>query len=118
MSVLSNPEIGIRLVEINYYSMSGDWLISAIHLFNEENELTYIDWSMNTFHAIEPITVRKRIKFSQGSIESNYIQTFKMNTDEEFETEFYDQKVQFELQFEKMDFYRTWLSEFNPSSKK
>ena len=107
-SIIQKQHIG-SFVFYNDYSLSGDWSIATEYYFDTSHKLYFVYWRMNTFQATEPLTVEKRLYFdASGTLIQSQKSKYKINTIEESTAEFTDREVEYNLQLEKMRFYKKW----------
>ena len=110
VQLIETDDLG-TYVHCDNYSMSGDWFIAVDYYFDTENKLYFVFWRMNTFQALEPLSVEKRLYFNtEGELIRNLQSTYKINTKEASTAEFADRSVEYELQLNEMGFYNIWQS--------
>jgi len=111
VSVIEKKDLGY-FVNVDYYSFSGDWYIVIEYYYNQEEQLYFIFWRMNTFYAKEPLTVEKRLYFDTNSrIIRELKSVYKMNTKEKIDISFMDKEIDYELILSDMSFYKYWKKE-------
>lgn len=108
ISLIEDDKLGY-FIHSDFYSFSGDWYIAVDYYYNNSEQLYFIYWRMNTFHAEEPLTVEKRLYFnSKGDKIRELISVYKMNTKEKTEISFLDKDVRIKLFLRDMGFYQYW----------
>jgi hypothetical protein len=87
------------------HSFSGDWFTVSENYYDKSGKLFFVFWSMNTFHAEEPVTVEKRLYFDEtGKAIKSLQNVYKMNTKEKTDVSFMDQDVAYKTDFEDLPF--------------
>ncbi len=111
--LLREENLGTYL-KIESSSPSSDYSIISDHYFNKEGKLYFIYWKMNTFHGMDcAVTVIRRVYFdSEGNQIKQSEKVYKMNTEIEIETSFYDPGVKYKTSLYEMDFYKYWDTNF------
>ena len=106
ISVLKEDDLG-TYINNDIYSFSGDWYVAVEYYYDIKDKLYFIFWKMNTFYAEEPVTVEKRLYFSNSGIKIQELQSvYKMNTKEKYEGSFMDRDVDYKLNLKEIDFLR------------
>lgn len=110
VSIIEHKDLGF-FVYVDSYSLSGDWYIATDYYFNQEEQLYFVFWRMNTFYAEEPLTIEKRLYFdNQGQLIRDLKSVYKMNTKEKIDIGFMDREVDYQLLLSDMDFYKHWIN--------
>lgn len=65
VTLVKNDKLGIMFF-ISETSPSGDWYIAAEHYYWPSGELFFVYWKLNTFQALEPMTIERRIYLNKG----------------------------------------------------
>ena len=88
------------------YSFSGDWFVVSESYYGENGKLFFLFWTMNTFQAMEPATVEKRLYFDKmGKIIRSLQDVYKMNTKQKQDISFMDHDVLYQAEFKDLPFY-------------
>jgi len=64
VTLVKNDKLGMMFY-ISETSPSGDWYIAAEHYYWPSGRLFFVYWKLNTFQALEPMTIERRLYFSK-----------------------------------------------------
>jgi len=104
-STINDNSLGSYL-NVDLYSLAGDWYITSDYYYNQLGNLYFIFWRMNTFYAEEPVTVEKRKYFDSKGNEIRSLQSvYKMNTKDKIEISFMDREVDIKKSIKDWEFY-------------
>ena len=73
VTLVKNDKLGMMFYILET-SPSGDWVIAAEHYYWPSGELFFVYWKLNTYQAIEPMTIERRLYFSKGG---NLVESLK-----------------------------------------
>lgn len=103
-SIIEKQDLGL-FIKMNFYSLSGDWYIVSDYYYNNDRQLYFVFWRMNTHQSEEPITVEKRLYFNKNmKLIQSLKSIYKMNTKKETNASFMDRQVQYRLILDEFPF--------------
>ena len=82
VALVKNDKLGMMFY-ISETSPSGDWYIAAEDYYWLSGRLFFVYWKMNTSRALEPITIERRLYFSEnGNLVESLESVYKLGTRE------------------------------------
>ena len=82
VTLVKNDKLGMMFYILET-SPSGDWVIAAEHYYWPSGELFFVYWKLNTYQAIEPMTIERRLYFSEnGNLVESLESVYKLGTRE------------------------------------
>ena len=81
-TIVKNEDLGIMFI-LRENTPSGDWSIYSENYYDKSGKLYFVFRALNTFQALEPLTVEKRLYFNEkGDLIKSLENIYKMNTKE------------------------------------
>jgi hypothetical protein len=80
VNLINHDKLGVMFY-MSETSPSGDWNIAAEHYFQPSGRLFCVVWKLNTFQALEPLTIEKCLFFDEdGKLLQDLEHAFKLST--------------------------------------